>query len=54
MQKLLCLIRSHLFIFALISFTLGDRAKKNIAMFYVKECYAYILFYEFHGFRSYI
>ena len=27
-QKLLSLIRSHLFIFAFISFTLGDRAKK--------------------------
>ena len=28
MQKLLSLIRSHLFIFAFISFTLGDRFKK--------------------------
>ena len=27
-QKLLNLIRSHLFIFAVISFTLGDRSKK--------------------------
>ena len=30
-QKLLRLIRSHLFIFAFISFTLGDRSKKKIA-----------------------
>ena len=36
MQKL----RSHLFIFAFISFTLGDRSKKSIAMIYVKECSA--------------
>ena len=28
-QKLLSLIRSHLFIFAFISFTLGDRFKKH-------------------------
>ena len=35
-QKLLCLIRSHSFIF--IFSVLGDRSKKNIAMIYVKEC----------------
>ena len=39
-QKLLSLIRSHLFIFAFISFALGDRSKKNIATIYVKECSA--------------
>ena len=38
-QKMLNLIRSHLFIFAL-----GDRSKKNIATIYVKECSAYDLF----------
>ena len=37
-QKLLSLIRSHLFIFVFIFITLGDRTKKNIAMIYVKEC----------------
>ena len=37
-QKLLNLIRSHLFIFAFISFVLGDRSPKNIAMIYFKEC----------------
>ena len=37
-QKPLSLIWSHLFIFALVSFALGDRSKKNIAMTYVKEC----------------
>ena len=31
MQKLLSLIRSHLFIFAFASFALGGIAKKNIA-----------------------
>ena len=37
-QKLLRLIRSHLFIFAFISFAFGDRSKKyiNIAEMYVK------------------
>ena len=36
-QKLLGLIRSHLFIFAFIFFVLGDRSKKNIARIFVKE-----------------
>ena len=40
--KLLSLIKSHLFIFALISFTLGDRYKKTIAAIYVKEYSAYV------------
>ena len=40
-QKLLSLIRSRLFIFTFISFTLGD-IQKNIAMIYVKECSAYV------------
>ena len=35
-QKLLSLMRSHLFIFAFVSFTLGVNSKKNIAMIYVK------------------
>ena len=41
-QKLLSLIRSHLFIFAFIFFVLGDRFKKVIAVIYVKECSAYV------------
>ena len=41
-QKILSFIRSHLFIFALISFALGDRYKKNIAMIYIRECSAYV------------
>ena len=41
-QKLLSLIRSHLFIFAFSSFALGDKSKKNIAAIYVKECPAYV------------
>ena len=43
MQKLLRLIRSHLFIFAVVSFALGD-PPKIIATIYVKECSAYVLF----------
>ena len=41
-QKLLSLIRSHLFIFAFISIILGDGSKKNIVVVYVTECSAYI------------
>ena len=36
-QKLLSLIRSHLFIFAFISFTLGDRSKKILLQFMFKS-----------------
>ena len=43
-QKLLSLITSHLFTFAFISFAIGDRSKKSIAMIYVKECSTYVLF----------
>ena len=41
-QKLLSLIQSYMFMFAFISFVLGERSKKNIAMIYVKECSTYI------------
>ena len=41
-QKLLRLIRFHLFIFVFISITLGDESKKNIAVIYVKQCSAYV------------
>ena len=33
-QEILSLIRPHLFVFAFISFALGDRSKKNIAAIY--------------------
>ena len=39
-QKLLSLIRSHLFIFAFISITLGDGSYP--AGVYVRECFAYV------------
>ena len=42
-QKLMSLIRSHLFIFPFISFTLVD-CLRNIVMIYVKECFACALF----------
>ena len=53
-QMFLRLIRSHLFIFAFISFALGGRSKKYLAVTYVKEWSAYVFFYEFYGFQSYI
>ena len=36
-QKLLSLIRSHLFSFAFISFVLGDRSKKTLLQFMSKN-----------------
>ena len=42
MQRLLSLIRFHLFIFVFISITLGDGSKKDIAVIYVKEYSAYV------------
>ena len=44
-QKLLSLIRSHLFI-SLVSFDLGDRSPppKNIAKIYIKEWSTYVFF----------
>ena len=42
-QKLLSLIRSHLFIFAFISITLGHRVIEDPAVIYVRECFAYVL-----------
>ena len=42
-QKLLSLVRPHLFIFVLISITLGSGSKKeDLAAVYVKECSAYV------------
>ena len=41
-QKLLSLIRSHLFIFACISNILGGGIE-DPAMMYVRECFAYVL-----------
>ena len=43
-QKLVSLIRSHLFIFVFISVALGDWPKKNIGTIYVGECSAYAVF----------
>ena len=39
-QKLLSLIRSHLFIFALISNILGGGSIEDPAVMYVRECFA--------------
>ena len=48
MQKLLSLIRSHLFIFASLSFALGDQARKIVTI-YVRGCFACVLCWEFCG-----
>ena len=37
--------------FCFISFALGDRSKKILLTIYVKECSAYVLFWEFYGFH---
>ena len=42
-QKLLSLIRSHLYIFAFVSFALGDISKKNCYNLF-SECSAYVFF----------
>ena len=39
--KLLSLIRSHLFIFGIFSFTLED-GSKNITMLFIKACSVYV------------
>ena len=41
-QNLLSLIRSYLYIFAFVSFALGDRSKKKYCYDFVKECSAYV------------
>ena len=41
-QKLLSLIRSHLFIFVFIFITVGGESKKNFAVIYNKECSFYV------------
>ena len=43
LQKLLGLIWSHLFIFAFVSFALGD-GSKNILLWFMSECSAYVFF----------
>ena len=53
-QKRLSSIRFHLFIFAFVSITVGDRSKKNIAVVYVKESSAYVFHYEFYSIQSYM
>ena len=44
-QKLLTLIKSHLFIFAFIFFALRGRSKEILLQF-VKECSAYVFFWK--------
>ena len=47
MQKLLCLIRSLLFIFVSISINLAN-GLKNIAVIYVKECSVFTELWKTH------
>ena len=42
-QKLLSFIRSHLFIFAFISKYSGMWVIEDLAVIYIRECFAYVL-----------
>ena len=52
-QKLLSLIRSHLFTFVFISIT-QRWVIEDLALIYVMECSAYVFLYEFYSFWFYI
>ena len=52
-QKLICLIRPHLFIFAFISFALGDWPKKTL-LWFMSEMFSLCSLQEFYGVVSYI
>ncbi|MCG5651141.1 hypothetical protein L0P53_14510, partial [Holdemanella sp. DFI.5.21] len=43
-QKLLSLIRSHLFVFVSVYITIRSGLKKDIPVIYVRECSAYVFF----------
>ena len=49
-QKLLSLIRSHLFIFVFISIYSRRWVKEALAAIYVKECSACVFLQEFYSF----
>ena len=51
-QKLLSLIRSHLFIFVFIS--IRRWIKKDLAGIYVTACYSYVFLKEFYSVLSYV
>ena len=53
-QKILSLIRPHLFIFVFISISLGGGSKKDLAVIYVKECSSYVSLLEFYSVWPYI
>ena len=50
-QKILILIRSHLFIFAFIS---GRWGIEDPSVIFVRECFGYVLLSEFYSFWSYV
>ena len=52
-QKLLSLIRSHLFIFVFISIIMGDRSKRILLQF-MSECSAYVFLSGFYSICSHI
>ena len=52
-QKVLNLIKSHLFIFTFVTFTLEDRTSKILPLL-VSECSACVFLLGFYGFQSYI
>jgi len=53
MQKLLSLVRSHLFL-VLFFITLGNESKKDLAVIFEKEYSVCIFLEEFYGVWSYI
>jgi len=53
-QKLLSLIRSHLFIFCFYIQYSGRWVIEDPAVIYVGKCFAYVLLWEFYSFWSYV
>ena len=53
-QKLLSLIRPHLFTFVFISITLKRWVIEDLALIYVIKCSAFVFLKEFSSFWSYI
>ena len=53
-QKLLSLIKSHLFIFCFYFQYSGRWVIEDPAVIYVRECFAYIFLWKFYSFWSYI
>lgn len=53
MQKLISLIKSHVFIF-ILTLLPWETDPENMGRIYVRECFAYVSSKEFYGVLSYI